>query len=57
VNPDIHCCKGKDEVVLIHDMKAYGGVEVGLHTLNLTTRGKWSGSCPGHFTSEDKDTW
>ena len=57
VNPDIHHCKGKDEVVLIHDMKAYRGVEVGLNTLNLSTRSKWSSSCPGHFTSEDKAPW
>jgi hypothetical protein len=44
-------CKGDGEVVPVHIMKAYGGVEVQVLILNSSLgAGEWSASHPSHFT-------
>ena len=59
-----HCTQKKiyvytsDRVILVHAMKADGGVEILLHSLltSALDRGKWSALCPQLFTSKERAT-
>ena len=56
---NFHHTKGKrGEAAPLHDMKAYRGVEVQLHSFltSALDEGKWSTSRPGCFTPKERTT-